>query len=186
MRREEKVRTVAALHERLQAARVALVADYRGLSAAQMDELRRRVRELGGRCHVAKNTLVRLALEATPFVALATLLEGPLVLLLGTDQAAELAKVLVRFAEEHGKPAVRGGVLEGELIEPARVKELAELPPREVIYARLLGTLQAPAARLLATLKEPAARVARLVDAIGKRAEAGGRDGGGEAGGDRR
>jgi large subunit ribosomal protein L10 len=98
------------------------------------------------------------------------LLRGPLALLMGFADPVAIAKVAIKLAEELPKLEIRGALLEGEVLPPAEVKALAELPSREVVLAQLLGLLQAPAAQLLRTLNEPAAQLARLVDALAKRA----------------
>ena len=173
MRRAEKIESVKEISADLGRATVAVLAEYRGLTAGEMNRLRRAVREADGRCRVAKNTLARRAVSTTRYERLTPLLEGPLALIFGFHDPVALAKVAVKLAEELPKLRIRGAVLEGEVLPAAEVKALAELPPREVVLAQLLGLLQAPATRLLRTLNEPAACVARLVAALGKRPEDG-------------
>src|SRR5438093_1257668 len=105
------------------------------------------------------------------------MLESPLTLILGFEDPVTVAKLAVKFSEELPKLALRGALLDGQVLPVAEVKALATLPAREVLLAQLLGVLQAPATQLLRTLNEPAARVARLVDAIGKRAGSGADEG---------
>jgi large subunit ribosomal protein L10 len=170
MRRAEKVDSVRAIQEDLGRATVALVAEYRGLTAGQMNRFRRAVREAEGRCRVAKNTLTKRAISASRYEPLAPMLRGPMALILGFRDPVGVAKLAVKFADELPKLAIRGGMLDGQMLPAAEVKALATLPSREVLVAQLLGLLQAPAGQLLRTLNEPAARLARLVDALGKRA----------------
>ena len=171
MRRAEKVENVRGLQDDLGRATVAVLAEYRGLTAGQLNRFRRAVREAQGRCRVGKNTLAKRAVAATRYEKLTPLLSGPTALILGFKDPVALAKLAVKFADELPKLEIKGAVLDGQVLPPAEVKALANLPAREVILAQLLGLLQAPATQLLRTLNEPAARLARLVDAIGKRKE---------------
>jgi large subunit ribosomal protein L10 len=173
MRRSEKVENVTGIQEDLGRATVAVLAEYRGLTAGEMNRLRKAVREAKGRCRVAKNTLAKRASSSSRYEKLVPQLQGPLALILGFGDPVAVAKLAVKFADELPKLEIKGAVLDGQLLPPAEVKALATLPSREVLMAQLLGLLQAPASRLLRTLNEPAATLARLVDQIGKRAGAG-------------
>jgi large subunit ribosomal protein L10 len=176
MRRAQKIENVDTLHQELGRASVAVLAEYRGLTAGQMTRLRRVVREADGRCRVAKNTLAQRAIGDTAYAPLKTLLRGPLAMILGFSDPVAIAKIATKMAEELPKLEIKGAVVGGQLLPAADVKALAELPPREVLIAQLLGVLQAPASKLLRTLNEPAAQLARLVDALGKRAAPGAAD----------
>ena len=173
MNRSEKVDDVGVLHGELKRASVAVLAEYRGLTAGQMTRFRKAVREVDGRCRVAKNTLARLAVADTAYQPLEPMLRGPLALIVGFADPVAVAKVAIKFADEFPKLEIKGAVVGGQLVQADGVKALATLPPREVLLAQLMGLLQAPATQLLRTLNEPAAALARLVDAIGKRAAAG-------------
>jgi large subunit ribosomal protein L10 len=173
MKRSEKVDSVDVIRGDLQRATVAVLAEYRGLTAGQMTRFRKAVREVDGRCRVTKNTLAKRAVADGSYQPLGTMLRGPLALIVGFSDPVAVAKVAIKFADEFPKLAIKGAVVGGQLVAADGVKALATLPPREVILAQLLGLLQAPATQLLRTLNEPAASLARLVDAIGKRAAAG-------------
>ncbi len=170
MKRSEKETSVEEVHGDLARASVAVLAEYRGLTAIELNRLRRAVRESDGLCRVAKNTLAKRAVVGTQFEKLAPKLQGPLALLIGFKDPVSIAKVAIKYADELPKFEVKGAVLDGQELPAAGVKALASLPPREVILAQLLGLLQAPASQLLRTLNEPAAQLARLVDALAKRA----------------
>ena len=174
MKRAEKVESVDLLRDEFSRASVTVLAEYRGLSAGQMNRLRRAVREVNGRCRVAKNRLAKRAVVDSTNDKVVPLLRGPLALLMGFSDPVAVAKVAIKLADELPKLEIRGALLDGQVLPPAEVKALAELPPREVVLAQLLGLLQAPASQLLRTLNEPAARLARLVGALEKRAETGG------------
>src|SRR5437764_4697633 len=154
MKRAEKVEAVHELEGDLRRATVAVLADYRGLTAGEMNRLRKAVREAKGRCRVAKNTLAKRAASSSRYEKVTPLLQGPIALILGFDDPVAVAKLAVKFADELPKLEIKGAVLEGQVIAAAEVKALATLPSREVLLAQLLGLLQAPAARLLRTINE--------------------------------
>ena len=170
MKQAEKVENVELLAGEFGRATVAVVADYRGLTALEFDDLRRAVRAADGRCRVAKNRLAKRAITGTRYAALGSLLRGPTAIILGFEDPVAVAKATMKAAEGLPKLEIRGAVLEGAALPPAEVKALADLPPKEVILAQLLGLLQAPATRLVRLLNEPAAQVARLVKALSERA----------------
>jgi len=172
MKRQEKVDSVASIRDELSRATVAVVADYRGLSAGDFDVLRRAVRGVNGRCRVSKNRLTKRAIEGTPYAHLEPLLRGTTALVLGFDDPVSVAKTAVAFSKERGAFAIRGGGLDKTPLPEAEVTALAELPPREVILAQLLGVLLAPASQLVRLLNEPGAQLARLVKALQDRASA--------------
>lgn len=169
MRRAEKTEVVESVQQDLERATVAVLAEYRGLTAGELDRLRKAVRQADGRCRVSKNTLTRRAAAGSRFEKLAPHLRGPSAVILGFRDPVAIAKLAVRLAEELPKLEIKCAVLDGDLLPAGEVKALATLPSREVLMAQLLDLLQAPASQLLRTLNEPAARLARLVDAIGKR-----------------
>jgi large subunit ribosomal protein L10 len=170
MKRAEKMESVGLLQKEFARASVTVLAEYRGLTAGQMNRLRKAVREADGRCRVAKNRLAKRAVAESANEKVVPLLRGPLALLIGFSDPIAIAKVAIKLAEELPKLEIRGALLDGQVLPVAEVKALAQLPPREVVLAQLLGVLQAPAAQLLRTLNEPAAQLARLVDALAKRA----------------
>jgi large subunit ribosomal protein L10 len=164
----EKADTVRAVHQRLKAAKMAIVTDYRGLSVEQMTRLRREIRDAAGEYQVIKNTLVRRALEDTAFGGLEKLLEGPNGWVLTYDDPVLLSKAVVKFAAEHDKLTIKGGVFEGRLMDPAGVKMLSQMPSKPELQARLLAMINAPATQLVRLLQEPGARVVRLVESLRK------------------
>jgi large subunit ribosomal protein L10 len=169
MKRQQKEESVATLHDELGRATVAVVADYRGLSAGEFDALRRVVRGANARCRVAKNRLAKRAIAGTRYEHLEPLLRGPTAIVIGFDDPVPVAKAAVGFAKERQAFEILGGGLAATPLPEAEVRALAELPPREVLLAQLLGVLQAPATQLVRLMSEPAARVARLVKALGDR-----------------
>jgi len=173
MRKDQKGTIVERLTENLGRASIALISEYKGMTAAQSDDMRRRLRAVRGEFRVAKNTLMRRAIKDTRYEALDEKLGGPVGLILSYADPVELAKTVTSMRELGDKFKVRGGVLDGKALSAEEVQALAALPPREVIFAQLLGLLQAPATRLARLLNEPGSAMARLLDAISKRQGAG-------------
>lgn len=169
MKKEEKATVVTQLAESLNRASIAVVSEYKGIKAGESDDLRRRLRAAQGEFRVAKNTLVRLAIKNTKFEALEPNLGGAVGLLLSYADPVEFAKTINSLRELGERFKVRGGVLEGKPLTAAEITALAALPPREVIFAQLLGLLQAPAARLARLLNEPGSALARLLNAAAEK-----------------
>jgi large subunit ribosomal protein L10 len=164
--REEKTALIADINARLKHSSLAIIAEYRGLTVVQLNRLRRELKQVGGTYRVTKNTLTRRALKDTAFEKLEQLLTGPTGLVTAGGDPVAVAKVLVKFAEQHDKLKITGGVLEGTVLPAENVSALAKLPSREVLLAQLLGLINAPAAQLLRTIQEPGARFARLLGAL--------------------
>ena len=169
MKKEQKTAMVAALAERLGRANMALVSEYRGMTAAESTEMRRRVRAARGELRVAKNTLIRRAIKGTPFASLEEKLGGPVGLILSFEDPVTVAKTVTSYKELGEKFKLRGGVLDGKPLSAEEIQALAALPPREVILAQLLGLLMAPATQVVRLLNEPGSALARVIDAIGKK-----------------
>lgn len=172
MLRAEKTQVIEKLHATLAEAEVVLVSHYKGLTVAELSELRGQVRKLGGIVRVTKNRLIKRALEGTGFEPIAPLFKGPTAIAVAREPVG-VAKALVEYARKNEKLVILGGGLKGTVLDAAQVKALAELPSLDVLRAQLIGLLQAPAVRLVGLLRAPAERVARVLKA---RAEA---DGGG-------
>jgi large subunit ribosomal protein L10 len=165
----QKAETVAAVHERLKTAKMAIVTEYRGLSVAQMTRLRREIRQASGEYQVIKNTLVRRALQETAYGDLERLLEGPNGWVLAYEDPVVLSKTLVKFVEDSNeKLTIKGGVFEGEFMDPAKVKILAQMPSKLELQAKLLAMMQAPGTQLVRLIQEPGARVVRLLETLRK------------------
>lgn len=169
MRKEQKTALVEDLKAQFGRAKLALVSEYKGMTAGESTDVRRKLRAARGEMRVAKNTLVRRAIEGTEYAALGDKLGGPVGLILSFEDPVEIAKTVVGFKELGDKFKIRGGVLGGQALTPEEIQALATLPPKEVVMAQLLGLLQAPATRLVRLLNEPGSMMARAIDAIGKK-----------------
>jgi large subunit ribosomal protein L10 len=144
MARPEKEAAVAELTEALRSASGVYLADFTGLTVANADELRRGLREQGVRYAVVKNTLARLAVNKAQLEDLLPFLQGPTAVAIATEDAIAPARVLVNFTKEKETPKIKAGLVEGRLFEGKDVERLASLPPRDQLYAKLLGALQSP------------------------------------------
>lgn len=164
----EKAETVAAVHQRLKSAKMAIVTEYRGLTVAQMTRLRREIRQASGEYHVIKNTLVRRALRDTAFGDLEKLLEGPNGWVFAYDDPVLLSKTLIKFADDNDKLAIKGGMFEGRYMDTAGVKVLSQMPSKPELQAKLLAMINAPATQLARLIQEPGARVVRLLESLRK------------------
>ncbi|HHW92757.1 MAG TPA: 50S ribosomal protein L10 [Firmicutes bacterium] len=172
MARPEKEAMVAELKEKLDQARAAIITDYRGLNVAALTELRRRMREQGLEYKVVKNTLTRFAARELGLDDLEPYLEGPTAIAFSYEDPVAPAKVIMGFAKEHKQLGIKAGLLRGKVIRPEGVKELADLPPREILLAQVLGGLQAPIAGLANVLNGVPRSLVYALEAIRKQKEA--------------
>ena len=167
MRKEQKEQVVDELTERLKVADTLLVADYRGLTMPQIDDLRTRLLESGARFTVVKNTLTRRAAEAAGADALLALLDGPsaIAFLEADGDMVAAAKALADSARETNVLEIRGGILQGRSMTAAEVETLAKLPPEEVLRGQVLGAIVAPLTALAGLLNAPLQNLVGLIDA---------------------
>lgn len=170
--RQEKEKIVAEIREKLSRSRSVVLVDYRGLTVAQATRLRRKAREAGVEYRVLKNTLVRLAARDLGLI-LDPLLEGPVALAFGYQDPVAPAKVLADFIKEFKILEIKGGVVEGQVVDATGIKALADLPPREVLLGKVLSGLQAPLVGLVSVLGGPLRGLVYAVEAWRKEREAG-------------
>jgi large subunit ribosomal protein L10 len=176
VKKEDKERLVSDLTERLKSTETLLVADYRGLTMPQIDELRTKLLEHGARFAVVKNTLTRRAAEAAGTDALLALLEGPtaIAFLESDGDPVAVAKALVDAARDTRVLALRGGMLEGRPVEADEIESLAKLPPADVLRSQVLGAITAPLTGILALFTAPLQDLYGLIDARIEQLEASG------------
>jgi large subunit ribosomal protein L10 len=157
MLRSEKERVVAELADRLRSAETLMVADYRGLSMPEIEELRTRLLEAGARFTVVKNTLTKLAAEAAGTEQVLDLIDGPtaIAFLEADGDPVAVAKVLNETARAHDVLVIRGGILEGNVVGDAEIKRLATLPAADVLRAQVVGALTAPMATIVGVFSAP-------------------------------
>ncbi len=167
MNKETKQQMVAELHEKLQRAKAVFLADFRGMNVGKATELRNELRKAAVEYKVVKNTLLDLASRETDKEALASHYAGPTAIALSYDDPVAAAKVLSRFAKEQQNVfKLKAGVLSGKAISVADIQALADLPSREVLLAKLLGTLQAPTTNFVGVLAAVPGSFVRVLNAI--------------------
>jgi len=156
LNRNEKEAVIAEVAAQAGKAQTLALAEYRGLTVAQLDQLRKTARAQGVYLHVLKNTLARRAVAGTSFEAASDAMTGPLIYAISEDAVAA-AKVVNDFAKTNDKLVVKAGNFAGKSLDKAAVTALASIPTKEVLIAQLLGVMQAPVsgfARALAALAE--------------------------------
>jgi large subunit ribosomal protein L10 len=166
MRRQEKERVVAEIVERLRTSETLLVADYRGLTHAELDQVRTELLKLGARFAVVKNTLTRRAAAAAGIETLEEFLTGPTAIAFVVEgDAVGVAKVLADTARDTRRLALKGAVMQGRVVDGESVRELAMLPPEEVLRAQLLGAIVGPISAIVGIFTAPLRDLVGVLDA---------------------
>jgi len=173
MLRQDKERIVSELADRLKSSETLLVADYRGLTMPEIDELRTKLLESGARFSVVKNTLTRRAAEEAGVKSLLELIDGPTAIAFidaGGDPAAA-AKILNDTARTNDVLVIRGGLLEGDAVSDVEIKRLATLPPAEVVRAQFVGAVAGPLTTIVGLFTAPLRDLVNVIDARIKQLE---------------
>jgi large subunit ribosomal protein L10 len=162
--RAAKAGMIATLGEVFKTTNVVVVAHYSGLTVAQMQTLRRQMKQAGATVKVAKNRLAKIALEGSDVASIGSLLKGPTLIAFSGDPVAA-PKVAVDFAKTNERFVIIGGAMGKTALDPNAVKALAALPSLDELRARIIGLIQAPATKIAQVVNAPAAKVARVVQA---------------------
>ena len=171
MDRAAKQEQVTALHGVFKDTSVVVVAHYSGLTVAQLQTLRRQMKQAGASVKVAKNRLAKIALEGTDVASIGTLLKGPTLIAFSNDPVAA-PKVANDFAKAHEKFVILGGAMGKTALDLNGVKQLASLPSLDELRAKIVGLIQAPATKIAQVVNAPAAKLARVVQAYASKSEA--------------
>lgn len=163
---ERKIATVADLTDKMARMQLTVVADYRGLTVAEMAELRSKLRDDGADFVVAKNTLIRLAARATGNEAIEPLLAGPTALALVYDDVAKVAKTLDTYISSSPKVSIRGGLLGKTLISADGLEQVTKLPSREQVLGQIVGGIQSPLTGLVGVLNAPLNNIVGILNAV--------------------
>jgi large subunit ribosomal protein L10 len=164
---QQKIEQVAEIKDRLQRATIVFGADYRGLSVKAMQDLRSKLREGGIEVRVVKNTLLRLAAEAAGKPEIFEIVEGPTALAISYDDIIQAAKAITEYAGQ--APAgfkIAGGYLDGAVLTADGIRELTRIPPRPVLIAQFMGTIQGPLANFVALMDSPLQEFSGLTRAL--------------------
>ncbi len=162
---EQKQAVVAEIATKVKSAQAIVLAEYRGITVGDMTQLRAKARASNVYLRVLKNTLARLAVAETPFAGLSDQMVGPLAYGMSDDPVA-VAKVLSDFAKANDKFVVKGGAMANFVMSSKDVANLASMPSREQLIAKLMGTMQAPIAKFVQTLNEVPAKFVRTLAAV--------------------
>ncbi|MEL7344072.1 MAG: 50S ribosomal protein L10 [Pseudomonadota bacterium] len=171
MDRAQKEKVVEELGQIFESSGVVVVAHYVGMTVAEMQDLRAKMRDAGGSIRVAKNRLAKIALEDTPSASIADLLTGMTVLAYSEDPVAA-AKVSEDYAKENKKFEILGGAMAGTALDRAGVKAVSSMPSREELIASIVGCIGAPASNIAGAIGAPASNVASILSTIEERAQA--------------
>ena len=162
--KEAKAPIIDELADKLGRSSIAIVTDYRGLRVADLQVLRRRLREVSVEYQVAKNTLTRFAAERVNKTAIGEDLEGPTAIAFGYDDPAAAARVMQDYLRTSRVLRVKGALLGERRLSPEQLEGLAALPPLPQLQARLVGTVQGPMASLVGTINGLLSQIAYVVD----------------------
>ena len=169
--REQKQDLVSSLNTLLQDQTFVAVTHYKGLTVAQMEDLRGRAREAGAGFRVTKNRLTRLALVGTQFEGLSDLFTGPTAIAYSQDPVAA-AKVCANFTKDNEDLVILGGALDGEIMDQSQVNVLAKVPSLDELRATIIGIISTPATQIAVVLQAPAGQLARVLNAKAEQGEA--------------
>ncbi len=171
MDRAAKKELVTTLKGDFTGTNVVVVAHYSGLTVAQMQTLRKQMKQAGASVKVTKNRLAKIALEGTDAAVIVPLLKGPTLIAYSGDPVAA-PKVAADFAKAHEKFVILGGAMGKTALDPNGVKALAALPSLDELRAKIVGLIQAPATKIAQVVNAPAAKLARVVQAYASKGEA--------------
>lgn len=168
---EEKQKVVEDIKQKFQGSSGVILADYRGLTVSQVTNLRVELRQAGVEYRVLKNTMVRRAADEIGLEGLAPFLEGPTALAFSADPVAG-AKILAEFVKKNKSFTIKAGVVEGKVVGAEKVKDLANLPPREVLLSQVLAGMQGPLQGMVNVLQGPIRKLGYALEEVRKLKEA--------------
>ncbi|MBU0742120.1 50S ribosomal protein L10 [bacterium] len=168
MARPEKIAQVEAIAAHLQSAQSTVLADYSGTTVAQMTEFRAKCREKHVVCRVVKNRLAKIAADKADLPQLKEHLSGPIALIMGPESQVDPARLVVDFAKDVATLEVRGGFMDGGFLSPAQVVALSLIPSRDVLYAKMMGSINSPLSGIACVTSGVLSALARATDAVAK------------------
>ncbi len=169
--RESKEKMLEEITEEFKQAELVIVTGYRGLNVKMINTLRSRLRNEQCRYRVTKNTMNRLACRQAGFDSLESLFEGPTAIAYSSDDPVAAAKVFNEFAKENEALVIKGGMLSGQMLDPSAIKALGEIPPREILLAKIVGGFQAPISGFVRVLHGNLRQLVYTVDAVRRQKE---------------
>jgi large subunit ribosomal protein L10 len=171
MDRTQKEKELASLKEKMANAKQIIVADHTGINVADMTILRRKLRDAKSEMRISKNTLLKLAVKDTGMSALDEHFNGPTSIIFGYDDPSVPAKIIYDSIKENEKPRFKAIFYDGRMYGPDSLKTFAELPPREVVLALLIGTVQGPISQFIMVLEAATREFVGTLEAVAKSKE---------------
>lgn len=169
---EEKQQVVQEIKHKLEEATLVICTDYRGLNVEQITDLRNKLRVPGVEYRVLKNTMFRFALKEAGYGDIATHITGPNAVVFSNEDPVGPAKTVFEFAKANKELEISLAILQGKMISAEGVKDLAQLPPKEVLLAQVVGTMQAPISSFVRVLNANLTGLVRALDGIREQREA--------------
>lgn len=169
---QQKQSLVEDIKTKFENCQSAVLIDYRGLTVEEVTNLRNKFREAGVEYRVLKNTMIRRAVDALGLEGLDSVLEGPTAVAFGMEDAVAPAKIISQFIKETNKTEIKAGVLEGKVVDVVAVNALASLPSREVLLAKVLGSMNAPITGFVTALSGNIRNLLYVLNAIGEKKSA--------------
>ena len=161
-----KSEKIDEIKSKIEKAQVAIITEYKGFSVEEITKLRREIQKDGGDYMVTKNTLAKIAIKDTPYEVMAEKLTGPVALAFGFEDPVSPAKAIKKFIDDTKKGEVLGAVLDGKLLSAEETKALANLPSKEELFAKMLGSINSPASGLVGCVNGVMASLTRAIAAV--------------------
>lgn len=169
--RAKKEKTLDDLKAALLTSKFTVVSDYQGTTVSELTQLRREIQKAGGEFTIAKNTLIKLAIDSSEASDLISFLTGPTSVAYTSGDPVPVAKALTEYMKKVKKTTIKGGVLEGKNVSEKQIADIAALPSREVLISKLLGSLNAPAQNMVFALSGVSRNVAYVLESVRKQKE---------------
>jgi large subunit ribosomal protein L10 len=164
--KEKKTLQVTELTEKFSRSKAVVFTEYKGLTVAEIANLRKLLKEAGAEYKVAKNTLINIAVKGTPVEAAKDFFVGPTGVAFGFDDPVAAAKKVIEYSEKNDKLKIKSGIIEGKLLSFDELKAISKLPPRNILLGMMAGAFQAPAAKLACALNATVAQFAYALEAV--------------------
>jgi len=169
---QEKVETVEEFKSRLEGAKTVVVTEYRGLTVLQLSDLRKQLRGVSAQYKIVKNRLAKLAMTDSDLAKLGPHLKGPTGMVISKEDPVAVARTLHNFAKTNQALAIKAGFVEGQVLPPADLKALSELPTKDAIRSQIIGAIEGPLAQLVGLLQATQRDIAYVLSERGKNAPA--------------
>ena len=171
MARPEKIAEVEAIAERMRGAQSMVLADFTGLTVAQMTVFRATCREKSVECRVVKNRLARIAADDADLSILKEHLNGPTAIMFGPESQVDPAKIVVDFAKDNEAMEIKGGILDGAYLDAKEVVALSRTPSKDELIAKMMGSINSPVSGIAMSISAVMGGLARTIDAVAKQKE---------------